>query len=89
MLKPAIEGTVSLVNDDGELDRNDVKQLYRSIRVQHKLVTKMKQELNSNLYRSELDFKDIYQLINFVERLYNMSHSVEGCADMLRVMIAK
>ena len=88
MLKPAIEGTIAWVNDEG-VDRDDVKHLFRSVRRHHNKVTNMMHELNGKIYRSNMDFKDIYQLIHFVEKLHTMSHSVEGCADLLRVMIAK
>ena len=88
MLKPAIEETIAWVNDEG-VDREAVKQRFRTVRQQHKKVTNMMHELNAKLYRSDMDFKDIYQLIHFVEKLHAMSHSVEGCADLLRVMLAK
>lgn len=88
MLRPAIEGTISWVGSQGA-DRSDVKRYYRDVRSQHKTVREMMHKLNSKLYCSDLDFKDIYQLLHFVENLYKMSHSAEGCADLLRVMIAK
>jgi predicted phosphate transport protein (TIGR00153 family) len=88
MLKPAIEDTIACVNDEG-VEREDVKQRYREVRAQHKKVTDMMHRLDAELYRSSMDFKDIYQLIHFVEKLHSMSHSAEGCADLLRVMLAK
>ncbi|MDR2489440.1 MAG: DUF47 family protein [Desulfovibrio sp.] len=88
MLKPAIEDTIAWVNDEG-VDRDDVKQRYRAVRRQHKKVTGMMHELNAKLYCSSMDFKDIYQLMQFVEKLHSMSHGAEGCADLLRVMLAK
>lgn len=87
-LKPCIEGTISWVNDE-EMDREELKVLYRAVRTQHQTVTKAMHALNSRLYSSDLDFKDIYQLIHFVEHLYKMSHSAEGCVDLLRIMIAR
>jgi predicted phosphate transport protein (TIGR00153 family) len=88
MLRPAIEDVIAWVNDEG-IERDDAKQRFRAVRGQHKQVTGMMHELNSKLYRSNMDFKDIYQLIHFVEKLHSMSHSVEGCVDLLRIMIAK
>lgn len=88
MLKPCIEGTIAWVNDEG-MDREELKVLYRALRAQHHLVTKAMHTLNSRIYRSDLDFKDIYQLIHFVEHLHKMSHSAEGCVDLLRIMIAR
>lgn len=88
MLKPCIEGTISWVNDEN-MDREELKVLYRAVRAQHQVVTKAMHALNSRLYSSDLDFKDIYQLIHFVEHLHKMSHSAEGCVDLLRIMIAR
>ena len=88
MLRPAIEGTIAWVNDEG-VDREELKNLYRALRKQHHLVTDMMHTLNSKLFRSDLDFKDIYQLIHFTDHLHKMSHSAEGCVNLLRIMIAK
>lgn len=88
MLKPCIEGTIAWVSDEG-MDREELKTLYRAVRAQHHAVTKAMHALNSRFYRSELDFKDIYQLIHFVEHLHKMSHGAEGCVDLLRIMIAR
>lgn len=88
MLRPAIEVTLAWV--DGEsVDRESVKQRVRGVRMQHNIVTDMMHKLTAKIYRSDLDFKDIYQLIRFVERLHKMSHRTEGCVDLLRVMISK
>lgn len=88
MLRPAIEGTISWVNDEG-VDREELKNRFRAVRAQHKKVTEVMHDINSKLYRSDLDFKDIYQLIHFVEHLHKMSHAAEGCVNLLRVMIAR
>lgn len=88
LLKPAIEATLGWV--DGEkVERETVKEKVRAVRVQHNIVTEMMHKLTAKIYRSDLDFKDIYQLIRFVERLHKMSHNTENCVDLLRVMIAK
>ncbi|MDL2307583.1 DUF47 family protein [Desulfovibrio sp. OttesenSCG-928-C06] len=88
MLKPALEGTINLLS--GELiDREATKDHYRALRSNHKEVNKMQNELVPIIFNSGMDFKEIYQLIHFVEQLQRMSHSAEGCSDMLRAMIAK
>ncbi len=88
LLRPALEMTLAWVTDES-VERDEVKEKYRNLRAQQKIVSNFKQDLTSKLYRSSLDFKDIYQLIHFVERLFRMSHNAEDCVDLLRVMIAK
>ena len=88
LLRPALESTIAWVMDEG-IERSEAKQQFRALRVQHKKVSDLKHALNSKIYCSDMDFKDIYQLIHFVEHLHRMSHSAEGCVDLLRVMIAK
>lgn len=88
MLRPAIEGTISWVNDEG-MDREELKNRFRAVRKQHHEVTDKMHALSSKLMQSDLDFKDIYQLMHFAEYLHTMSHSAESCVNLLRVMIAK
>ncbi|MDR2825285.1 MAG: DUF47 family protein [Deltaproteobacteria bacterium] len=88
LLKPALEATVNLLSGK-VLDREELKILYRSVRENHKEVNKMQNEIVPVLFNSSKDFKEIYQLIHFVERMQHMSHSAEGCADILRAMIAR
>lgn len=88
LLKPAIEATLTWVEGEN-IDRDGVKDKVRAVRQQHNTVTDMMHDLTAKIYRSDLDFKDIYQLIRFVERLHKMSHNSENCVDLLRVMIAK
>ena len=88
LLKPALEATINLLS--GEIiDREDIKEHYRAVRNNHKEVNKMQNEMVPVIFNSGMDFKEIYQLIHFVEQLQRMSHSAEGCSDMLRAMIAK
>ncbi len=87
LLHPALEGTVAVINGEHK-DRASIKPKCRAVRTQHKIVTTMKHEAVSRIYRASIDFKDIYQLIRFTERLHNMSDNASGCADILRVMIA-
>lgn len=88
LLRPALESTIAWVMDEG-IERSEAKQQFRAVRVQHKYVSDLKHALNSKIYCSDRDFKDIYQLIHFVEHLHRMSHNAEGCVDLLRVMLAK
>lgn len=88
LLRPALESTKTLL-DGGGIDRQAVKDTYWAVRRQHKLVTNHAFELNAEIYRSNVDFKDIYQLIHFVQRLQHMSHTAETCVAILRAMIAR
>ncbi|EPR43787.1 putative phosphate transport regulator [Desulfovibrio sp. X2] len=92
MLLPALKGTVALVlgrGPNGGADRKQLKDDIHNVREQHMRVVKARFRLVSDVYSSELDFKDIYQIIHFVDCLQGMSHSAEGCADVLRAMIAR
>jgi uncharacterized protein Yka (UPF0111/DUF47 family) len=88
LLKPALEATVQLLSGK-ILDREEIKGHYRTVRENHKEVNKVQNEIVPSLFNSGKDFKEIYQLIHFTERLQHMSHSAEGCADILRAMIAR
>jgi len=89
LLGPALEATIGMVNGGGKLDREAVKNTYRAIRHNHKSVFRSKQAIISAIYNSDMEFKDIYQLLHFVECLNAMSHNAENCSDMLRAMIAR
>lgn len=88
LLKPALEATVSLIYGDSA-QRAETKESFRRVRSKHSRVTKLKARLTAELFNSQMDFKDIYQLIKFVESLHAMSHNAEGCANNLRAMIAR
>lgn len=88
LLGPALKDTVSLVHLEN-LDREGTKEQYRKIRDKRHEVSKFKNVLIGNMYRSEFDFKDIYQLIHFTERMYSMCHSCSKCVEILRSMIAR
>ncbi|MDL2314090.1 DUF47 family protein [Desulfovibrio sp. OttesenSCG-928-C14] len=88
LLGPALEVTIKLISGD-TIDREKAKEKYRAIRSNHKEVNWMQNELVPVIFNSNMDFKEIYQLIHFVEQLHSMSHHAEGCADMLRAMIGK
>lgn len=88
LLKPALTATISLVHGK-HYDRQATKQAVRAVRGQHQKVWRLHSEVVSAIYNSDMDFKDIYQLIHFVERMNGMSHNTEGCADLLRAMIAR
>jgi len=88
LLHPALESTIRLVHGD-IFDRKAVKETYRAVRDQHKAVRRAKAAIARDVYGSDLDFRDIYQLLHFFDCMHGMSHSAEGCADILRAMIAR
>ncbi len=88
LLEPALRGTVDLINGD-ETDREQTKSMYRDVRQQHAYIARRCHVLTAEIYNTDMNFKDIYQLIHFVERLKAMSHDTENCIDLLRAMIAK
>jgi predicted phosphate transport protein (TIGR00153 family) len=87
-LKPALENTIRLVYGESAL-RPETKEKFRFVRSRHIKVSRLKADLVAGIYNSDMDFKDIYQLIKFVECLHAMSHNAEGCANSLRAMIAR
>ncbi len=88
LLGPALKDTVSLVHLEN-LDREGTKEQYRKIRDKRHEIAKFKSALTGRMYRSDFEFKDIYQLIHFTERMYAMCHSCSKCAEILRSMIAR
>lgn len=88
LLKPTLEVTIGFVNGDHE-DRDQAKQCCRAVRWQHKEVNKMKRALDAEIYNADMEFKDINLLMMLVKDLHSMSHNAEGCADILRAMIAR
>ncbi|WP_456324550.1 DUF47 domain-containing protein [Desulfonauticus submarinus] len=88
LLGPALKATIALVHGES-LDREGTKEYYRNIRAQRHKTQKTARKITIKIYNSELDFKDIYQLIHFVQCLDNMAHNCENCADILRAMIAR
>ena len=88
LLKPALKMTIDLLCGDS-VDREEAKSHYREVRVNHKKVNKMQNQMIPVVFNSDREFRDIYQLIHFIQHLHQMSHSAEGCVDMLRAMIAK
>ncbi len=88
LLKPTLEVTIGFVNGDHE-DRDQAKQCCRAVRWQHKTVNKMRRALDAEIYNADMEFKDINLLMMLVKDLHSMSHNAEGCADILRAMIAR
>lgn len=88
LLDPALRNTVKLINGD-EVDREHTKDIYRNVREQHRHISRRCHTLTAEIYNTDMNFKDIYQLIHFVEHLHDMSHNTEHCIDLLRAMIAK
>jgi hypothetical protein len=88
LLKPALEATVALV-EGKSFERQATKDKYRAVRSQHEKVWKLKNQLTSDIYNSEMPFKDVFQIIKYIQAVTEMSHNAEGCADILRSMIAR
>ncbi len=88
LLGQALDSTIDLL-DGKHFDREKTKSCFRDLRMQHKLVFRKKNDLLGYIYNLDQDFKDLYQLIHFVNCLNSMSHNSEFCADMLRAMIAR
>ncbi|MGX9366649.1 DUF47 domain-containing protein [Desulfoplanes sp. PS50] len=88
LLGPALRGTIGFVHGE-TMDRMALKQKYQAVRRQHHDAQKLSRKLTEAIYNSSMDFKDIYQLIHFVDCMVDMSHNCENCADVLRTMIAR
>ena len=88
LLRPALTDTIDLILN-GRRDRGEVKARMHEIRLQHVKVVKAKRGLIAAAYASGLDFARVYQIIRFVEYVYRASHNAEGCADLLRAMLAR
>ena len=89
MLKDALTATINLVQGTASTNRQETKNRYREIRAQQRNVFRMKQNLMAELYDLNRDFKEVYQLMKFVDCLFDMSHNAENCSDMLRAMIVR
>ncbi len=88
LLGPALHATIALVHGES-LDRDGTKECYRKVRSERDNVRKLKNALQKKVYAMDIDFKDIYQLIHFIDCLDDMGHNTENCADHLRAMIAR
>lgn len=88
LLGPALKATIALVHGES-LDREGTKACYRKVRDERDHVRKLKNDLHKKLYAMDIDFKDIYQLMHFIDCLDDMGHNTENCADHLRAMIAR
>ena len=88
LLGPALKATIALVHGES-LDRDGTKECYRKVRAERENVRKLKNDLQKKVYAMDIDFKDIYQLLHFIDCLDDMGHNTENCADHLRAMIAR
>ncbi len=88
LLGPALKSTIQLIYAE-ELDRQAVKDKLRAVRRQRDKVFKAKGPLIAAIYNQDRDFKDIYQLIHFVQQMDAMSDNAGNCAEILRSMIAR
>ncbi|MBI9080790.1 MAG: DUF47 family protein [Pseudodesulfovibrio sp.] len=88
LLGPALKATIALVHGHS-LDRDGTKECFRKVRQERDNVRKLKNNLHKKVYEKDVDFKDIYQLLHFIDCLDDMGHNTENCADILRSMIAR
>jgi hypothetical protein len=88
LLGPALDATIALVNGES-LDRDGTKNHYCKVRTERENVRTLKNELQKSVYAKDIEFKDIYQLLHFIDCLDDMAHNTENCADFLRAMIAR
>ncbi|KAB1442790.1 DUF47 domain-containing protein [Pseudodesulfovibrio senegalensis] len=88
LLGPALKSTIGLVHGES-LDRSGTKDCYRKVRHERETIRKAANKLQGRIYNSDMDFKDIYQVIHFIDCLGDMGHNCENCVDCLRNMIAR
>ncbi len=88
LLGPALKSTIALVHGES-LDRSGTKDNYRKVRHEREVIRKSANRLQSKIYNSDMDFKDIYQILHFIDCLSEMGHNCENCVDSLRNMIAR
>lgn len=88
LLQAALDSTVNLIIGK-HYNRSTTKETFRAVRAQHKKVYKQRTLLLQQIYNADLNFKDVYQLLHFVDKLSSMSHNAEDCVDLLRAMIAR
>ncbi|WP_319470626.1 DUF47 family protein [uncultured Pseudodesulfovibrio sp.] len=88
LLGPALKATIALIHGES-LDRDGTKTCFRKVRAERDNVRHLKNDLHKKLYAMDIDFKDIYQLMHFIDCLDDMGHNTENCADHLRAMMAR
>ncbi len=88
LLGPALQETIAFVYAE-QTSRDVVKEAMRNVRRNHRKVSRMKYPLIAQVYRSDMDFRDVYQLIHVIFTLHDMSHNSRRCAELLRAMIAR
>jgi hypothetical protein len=88
MLRPALAEAIDLILH-GRRDRGEVKSRIHDIRLQHLKVVKTKRAFIAAAYAADIPFCRVYQFLRFVEYVYRASHNAEGCADILRAMLAR
>ncbi len=88
LLKTALQATMDMIYGQAAA-RPAVKTACRAVRLEHQKASRVKRQLVREAMEAGCDFRDAYQFIKFVEHLHEMSHNAEGCADVLRAMIAR
>ncbi len=88
LLKPALTAITRLVCGEPQ-DRREAKECIHAVREQHRTVARARFRLAQDIYALDADFRDVYQIMHFLDSLHDASHSAEACADFLRAMIAR
>lgn len=88
LLKSTLQSTMDLIYGQ-TTDRSAVKETCHVVRLQHQKASRAKRQLVRQVLETGADFRDVYQFMKFVEHLHAMSHNAEGCADVLRAMMAR
>ena len=88
MVGPALRETTALVHMES-MNREELKESLRKIRENKDKVFRDKNEITRKVFNSDLEFKDIYQLIHYIDKLYLMAFNSSKCAEILRTMIAR
>jgi uncharacterized protein len=88
LLGPALKDTISLVHLES-LDWENAREQYQKIQHKKNEIFKSKQTVSIKVYNSEMEFKDIFLLIHFIEKIFDMSRSCSKCVEILRSMIAR
>jgi len=86
-LEPALQVTIGLVH--GEHKRiSECRDRYGKIQQQRRGVQERHRRLIAQVYALDMDFRSVYQYVQFADCLSQMAQRCEDCADTLTSMIA-
>ncbi len=88
LLLPALTDVTEFILR-GRGDRGKVKDRMEDVRQRHIVVLKAKRSLLAAAYGADMEFGRVYQVVRFVEYVYQASRNAEYCADILRAMMAR